>query len=135
HSTDGLWFHLLFNMICLIDLGSLIEGRAGTGRLGLLVVIIALASNLVQYRVAGPIFFGMSGVVYGLLGYAWTRGRFDPASGLAVHPQKVVLMFLWFFLCLVGDVPNIANGAHVGGLMLGSTWGFLESLPALRNRS
>jgi len=134
HATDAFWLHLLFNMIWLLDLGSLIEGRLSTGRLGLLVVVIAVGSNLFQYWLGGPGFFGMSGVVYGLLGYVAVRGKLDPASGLQVNPQKVVLMMIWFFLCLVGAVPNVANGAHAAGLILGAAWGYLGSVPALRGR-
>jgi GlpG protein len=135
HSKDGFWLHLLFNMIWLLDLGSLIEGRQSTGRLGWLVVVIAIGSNLFQYYLDGPAFFGMSGVVYGLLGYVAVKGRLDPASGLVIHPQKVVLMMIWFFLCLLGAVPNVANGAHAAGLILGAALGGLSSLPALLRRN
>jgi GlpG protein len=126
--------HLLFNMLWLLDLGSMVEARQGTGRLGLLVIFLGIGSNLAQYfwGGVGPNFNGMSGVVYGLLGYIWMKGKFDPSSGLYLHPHTVAMMLIWFFLCLTGWVPRIANMAHAAGLGLGIAWGFLTSLPLLR---
>ena len=49
--------------------------------------------------------------------------------------DTVAMMLIWFFVCLVGIVPGIANGAHAAGLALGVLWGFLECVPALRRRS
>lgn len=128
--------HLLFNMLWLIDLGSMIEARQGTGRMGLLLVLLGVASNLAQYfwGGAGPYFSGMSGVVYGLLGYIWMKGKFDPASGLYLHPHTVAMMLIWFFLCLTGWVGNVANMAHAAGLGLGIVWGFLGSLRVILRR-
>jgi len=133
--VHGGWVHLLLNMMWLLDLGSMIEGRQGTGRLGLLVVVVGVLSNLGQFYVKGPFFCGMSGVVYGLMGYVWIKGKFDLSSGLFLHPHTVVMMLGWFFLCLFGAIPGIANGAHAVGLVLGVAWGYLSSLPAMRRRS
>src|SRR6266853_1022949 len=82
--------HILFNMLWLRDLGSMIEGRQSSWHLAILVLVIAAGSNLAQFYFGHyPNFGGMSGVVYGLLGYIWMRGRFDPASGLFVHQTTV----------------------------------------------
>jgi GlpG protein len=127
HATDAFWLHLIFNMMALLNLGSMIEDRQGTGRLGWLVVLVAVTSNLFQNWISGPNFYGMSGVVYGLLGYIWVKGRLDPASGFFLHPQIALMMLAWFFLCLVGLVPHVANGAHAAGLVMGAACGFLAS--------
>jgi len=76
----------------------------------------------------GPNFGGMSGVVYGLLGYIWIRGKLDPGSGLFLHRETVIMMIVWFFLCFTGWVGDIANGAHAGGLLIGMACGWLSSL-------
>jgi GlpG protein len=120
--------HILFNMMWLRDLGSMIEGRQSTLYLAALVVVIAGLSNVAQYAVSGPIFGGMSGVVYGLLGYIWIRGKFDPASGLFLHQTTVVMMLVWFFLCYTGWIGRVANTAHAAGLVAGMAWGYLSSL-------
>lgn len=124
--------HLLFNMLWLLDLGSMLEGRLGTGRLGLKIVLFAILSNLCQYAVAGPWFNGFSGVNYGLFGYIWVRGRLDPRSGLYLHPHTVAMMIIWYVLCFADVIKHVANGAHAAGLSLGIIWACLESLPALR---
>jgi len=117
-------------MLWLRDLGSMIEARQGTLQLAMLVLVLAAASNFGQYYVSGPIFGGISGVVYGLLGYIWIRGRFDPGSGLFLHPTTVNMMLIWFVLCytnLLGLVA-VANTAHAVGLVGGMLWGYLSSL-------
>ena len=76
----------------------------------------------------------MSGVVYGLLGYVWMKGKFDPSSGLFVHPQTVTMMLIWLVLCMTPVIPHIANTAHAVGLAVGVATGFLSSLPALKSR-
>jgi GlpG protein len=115
--------HLLFNMLWLNDLGSMIEKRQGMLKLMLLVVILAIASNLGQYWQDGPYFGGMSGVVYGLLGYIWLRGQSDPASGLGLSSTTVWMMLGWYFLCLFNFIPHVANAAHTYGLVVGVLWG------------
>lgn len=119
--------HILFNMLWLRDLGSMIEGRQSSWHLLFLVVAIAASSNLAQYYFRGPLFGGMSGVVYGLLGYVWIRGKCDPASGLFVHQSTVTMMIIWFFLCFTNLIGHVANYAHAAGLILGMAWGYLSS--------
>ena len=119
--------HLLFNMWWLKDLGTRIERRQAAWYLALLVTLIAAASNTAQYWVSGPSFGGMSGVVYGLFGYIWMRGRFDPASGYSLSQRDIVWMMLWLLACYTGFVGPVANTAHTVGLAVGALWGFLAS--------
>jgi GlpG protein len=127
--------HLIFNMLWLRDLGSMIEARQSSWLLGLMVLVVAVASNLVQFYFGGPHFHpggpdfgGMSGVVYGLLGYVWIRGKFDPASGLFLHSYTVTMMIIWFVACFTPLIPHVANGTHAAGLVIGMAWGYLSSL-------
>jgi GlpG protein len=119
--------HIFFNMLWLRDLGSMIEARKNSRFLLLLTLVLAGTSNVGQYLYKGPDFGGMSGVVYGLLGYIWMQGRFNPASKLSLSPQTVALMIVWFFVCLAGLVGPIANTAHGVGLAVGIAWGFLDA--------
>ena len=115
--------HILFNMLWLRDLGSAVEFRRRSLRFVLIVLSIAVASNVAQYLQSGPHFGGMSGVVFGLFGYVWMKSRYDPGSGFFLHPNTVFLMIAWFFVCMTGMVGAIANMAHgvglVGGVVLG----------------
>ena len=120
--------HILFNMLWLRDLGSMIEGRQKSWLLLIMVFAVAAVSNLTQYFLYGPTFGGMSGVVYGLFGYIWIRGKLDPGSGLQLHQSTVTMMIIWFFLCLFGVIGHVANGAHAAGLLMGMAWGWLSSL-------
>lgn len=120
--------HLIFNMFWLFQLGSMIEGLQGRRQLALIVGVIAVLSNLSQYLIADAGFGGMSGVVYGLFGYVWMKGKFDPASGFFVDPRTVALMGVWFVLCFTGLIGPIANYAHAGGLIAGAAWGWLSAM-------
>jgi len=125
--------HLLFNMLNLYFLGSALERRQSPWFLALLVLVIGGMSNFGQYLVSGPTFGGMSGVVYGLFGYIWMRNRFDPHYGLHLNKQSVIMIIVWFFLCLFKVIPNVANTAHGVGFGLGMAWGYLSA--RLANRS
>ncbi len=119
------FIHILFNMLWLKDLGSLIEHRKGAWFLALQLVVMGVAANLAQLYSSGPLFGGMSGVIYGLLGYIWMRGKFDPSSGFFLPKSTVTFMIVWFFLCFALD--NIGNAAHGTGLAIGITWGIIDS--------
>ena len=112
--------HILFNMYWLYDLGTMIERRLGSILYILLILAIAVPSNYAQFAVTGPMFGGMSGVVYGLFGYVWVRGRLEPTSGLNLQSNVAVIMIGWFVLCATGLVGNMANWAHGGGLAMGA---------------
>jgi GlpG protein len=123
----GGFLHLLFNMWWLKDLGTMIERRQSTRLLVAMFFLIALVSNVAQYLVSGPYFVGMSGVVYGLFGYIWVRGRLDPGSGLGMTQFAVVIMMGFFVLCWTGLMGPIANVAHTGGLVVGALWGLASA--------
>lgn len=120
--------HILFNMLWLWDLGSMIEGRQSSWLLVVMVLAIAAVSNVAEYFYGGPDFGGMSGVIYGLFGYVWLRGKFDPASGLMIDRRNASMMIIWFFFCLTGWVGPVANAAHGAGLLMGMAWGWLSGL-------
>ncbi len=119
--------HLLFNMLWFYSLGNMIESRKGSWFLGIFIVFAAAAGNLAQYLVSHPYFGGMSGVVYGLLGYAWMKSKHDPKSKILLHKGVLYVMIGWFFLCLTGLMGNVANASHAMGLIIGTVWGFLSS--------
>lgn len=119
--------HLLFNMLWLKDLGGMIE-RIERGRFVLLFVLLTgLLSNLGQYLVSGPAFGGMSGVIYGMLGYVWVQSRLNPWGGYVMHSFTFNMMMVWFVLCLSGFMGPVANTTHGVGLVVGVLWGYLNA--------
>ncbi len=115
--------HLFFDVYMLWNLGSVIEVRRGSLALLLMVVVIGVLSNWAEYLMGVSSFGGLSGVDYGLFGYIWMRGYFDPRSGFGLTSQSVLIMISWYFLCLVHVIPDIANTVHTVGLAVGMLWG------------
>ena len=120
--------HILFNMLWLRDLGCMFEARLKSWYFLVFVIVVAMVSNLAQYLFTkSPIFGGMSGVNYALIGYVWIRGRFDPGAGLHIDRQSLVLALIFFVLCFTPMIPRVANAAHLGGLLMGMAWAFVDS--------
>ncbi len=118
-------FHLFFNMYWLYLLGVQVEARRGAQKLGGIVIGVAVFSNLLQFYMGdrNPFFLGMSGVVYGLLGYIFVKIRFEPNSGFMLSQSTFVFLVAVMVLGFVGVFKmmgiNVANWAHAGGLIAG----------------
>lgn len=138
--------HLVFNLWMLYDFGGQVENQLQFWRFLALVLIVAVVSNVVQvltdsfmkqpeFPYAGN-HGGMSGVVYGLLGFLYIRSTVLQDRAFHLPSQTAFIAFLWLVGCifwnylprnLVGeDAPYIANGAHVGGLLIGMALAFIR---------
>lgn len=115
--------HLVFNMLWLKTLGSAIEYSRGLAFFLQLTFVSAIFSNLLQWYFKGPMFGGMSGVVYAFLGFMWMAKTFNPNEEFSLPKQDVTIMIGWFVLCLTGLLGPIANFAHAGGLSIGMLYG------------
>ena len=121
------FMHIVFNLWWIKDLGTMIEKAFSSLYLLALVIVIAVLSHLAEYYFIGPSKFGgMSGVVYGLFAFLWIRGRFDPSFPYRIPRQLVTFMLIWLAFGFTGFIP-IANGVHLGGLVVGVVWGFISS--------
>ena len=117
-------FHIVFNMLWIWELGRLIEWRQGMVILGALTLALSVVSNLAQYFVSGPLFGGMSGVIYGYFGYVWIQSLTNPGFGIRLNPVIIKLMLGWFLICWSGILEqlfglSVANTAHTAGLLSG----------------
>ena len=115
--------HLVFNLLMLWFLGGQVEYRQGRARLLLLFVACSVVPNIAQYFESGPLFGGMSGVVYGLVGYCWLWNRLHP--GVLIFPSALMgFSVAWL---VIGYTPltealligKMANSAHLFGLLMG----------------
>ena len=123
------WLHIVFNSLWLWELGTRVERVMGSLNMAGLFCVIALVSNTCQYVFGGPgLFGGMSGVVYGLLGFSWVAPLLQPRWPIQPAPAIMLFMIGWLVICLVGLVEvlgfgAIANAAHLGGLVCGAVLG------------
>ena len=121
--------HIVFNALWLWELGRRIETHGGTLELLAVVALTGGAGNIFQY-LSHPdaLFGGMSGVIYGLLGYAWAWNKVSTVSKIVIPPGVLGFMMVWLLICLSGFVEAagfgaIANAAHVTGLVTGVLMG------------
>jgi GlpG protein len=130
--------HLAMNGLWYWELGRRIELRQGRWYLLGLTLLFSAVSNVIQYLFSGPsLFGGLSGVLYGLLGHIWLFQWLAPTPVYRMPKGVLVMMLVWLLLCLSGLVSllgfgDIANGAHVGGLLVGCCSGLLGGWLARR---
>jgi GlpG protein len=126
--------HLAFNLLWLADLGWKVERRRGSLYFSALALAIVIPSNVAQYLASGPAFGGLSGLVFGLVGYVWCRNRMSGRDEYPFATQTLVLMLVWFAVCALGWAGPIANWAHGVGLAVGAIWGACAGLWSRRRR-
>jgi GlpG protein len=131
--------HLAMNAMWYWELGRRIEQRQGHFALLWLTLLFGLVSNVAQFVFGGSsLFGGLSGVLYGLLGYCWIYQRLAPTVDYQLPPGVLVMMLVWLLLCISGLVSamgfgSIANAAHVGGLVIGCLAGLAAGALARRH--
>lgn len=116
--------HIIFNLLWVWIVGSKIEYFQGRWALAGLVLFSGISSNLAQFYISGPLFGGMSGVVFALLGYAWLWDRRNPSKAIGLPPALLGFMVVWLVLGYSGLLEGmglgaIANTAHLAGLIAG----------------
>ena len=128
--------HLAMNMMWYWELGRRIEYQQGWLFLLMLTLAAALVSNASQAVFSGPsLFGGLSGVLYAVLGHCWIYQRIYPQASYALPTGVVAMMLIWLLLCLFGVITalgfgQIANAAHVSGLLLGCLSGAVFAIVA-----
>lgn len=128
--------HITFNALWLWVLGHRIERIQGSARMIGLVMTMALGSDIAQSSFAAvSVFGGMSGVIYGLLGYGWMWSLLCPRRSVGIQPAVIVFMLVWLVFCIFGGARllgegAVANAAHVGGLVMGLILGIGAGLIA-----
>ena len=120
--------HIFFNMHWMWGLGRYIEFVRGTTRFGALVFIVAVVSNVAQLYWSGPNFGGMSGVVFGLMGYAWMKGKTQPHQGIGLSQDQFVYSVFFMVMCMTGIFGNVANACHFAGFVTGIAIGARQAL-------
>ncbi|WGI24000.1 rhomboid family intramembrane serine protease [Halomonas alkaliantarctica] len=133
------WMHLIFNLMWVWYFGRQIEALQGSRTMLLLLIVAGIGANVAQYATGTVLFGGMSGVVYALLAHVWLMSRRVPQRGFFVPQMLVVFMLGWMVFTMTdmaGSVGfgNVANEAHLGGLLVGLVTGWYYSSRRLKNR-
>ena len=126
--------HLAFNCLWIYVLGSKIEEYDGHFIFFLLVIISSLGANFLQYIFSGPsLFGGLSGVIYGMLGYCMFVEFESKKERYDLPPAIYLFMLVWLVLGFMGILNlfgfgNVANFAHLGGLIFGIIFAMITKL-------
>ncbi len=125
--------HIAFNGLWLWELGGMIEQRQGSVRLLGVVALVAACSNIAQAAMSTVLFGGMSGAIYGLLGYIVAWNRLRASQQFPLPPAVAWFMIGWLVVCLSGftsllGVGEIANTAHISGLLMGLLLGVVAAV-------
>lgn len=117
------WVHIVFNMLWLWELGRRIEVVMGSMHVLMVILFVGIASNLYQtFSTPLAYFGGMSGVIYGLLGYCGVFTLLAPHKDLRM-PLAIYVLMLGSLLVGYSGVFDflalMANTAHLTGLIFG----------------
>jgi GlpG protein len=117
------FMHIAFNLLWWWELGGLIERGQSAGRLLGISAVIAVVSNAAQGLEYGPNFGGLSGVIYGLLGYLWLYPLLNPAAGFRLRKEILWFMLGWLAIGYTGVLDMlfgpVSNVGHLSGLLAG----------------
>ena len=124
--------HLAFNCLWVYILGEKIEKVDGSFIFFLLIVFSSLLSNFFQYYwTDSSLFGGLSGVIYGLIGYCMILEMDSQYDRYKLPPALYLFMIIWLILGFIGLLDlfgfgSVANFAHLGGLVSGITFAIIR---------
>jgi rhomboid protease GluP len=125
-TIQGTLLHLGMNLFALFQLGRLYELMFGTPRLVLIYFVSGIvASTASLLRNAGPS-VGASGAIFGILGaFVFSvlrspRWRHDRVARSIV---RQCIFWAAANVLILGQLPQIDNAAHIGGLVAGLVLG------------
>ncbi len=117
--------HLAFNCLWIYILGEKIENTDGSLVFIILVTFSAILSNSLQYFwTESSLFGGLSGVIYGLIGFCMILEFESSYDRYQLPPGLYMFMLVWLIMGFVGILDlfgfgSVANFAHLGGLISG----------------
>ena len=117
--------HLAFNCLWIYILGEKIERIDGSLIFISLVIFTAISSNSLQFFWNGSsLFGGLSGVIYGLIGFCMIIEMDSSRDIYDIPPGLYMFMVIWMILGFLGILElfgfgSVANFAHLGGLVSG----------------
>ena len=123
--------HLAFNSLWIYILGSKIERMDGRALFVMVFFLTSVISNAGQLLWSQQYMFGgLSGAVYGLLGYCFILELDKKRSRYNLPEALYLFMFIWLLVGFTGILNifgfgNIANTAHLVGMIAGFIIGLI----------
>jgi membrane associated rhomboid family serine protease len=116
----GSWAHLMANTTLLLVLGFLVMLRSTRGFLAV-AALSALASGLGTWLIGGAlsVHIGVSGVLFGLLGFLLSRGVFEKKPLSILGSLFGLLAFGGALSGLLPGVPGVSWQMHLFGFLGG----------------
>ncbi len=130
--------HIAFNCVVVFELGRRIETVNGTLWFCVVVMVLGILRNLGQFLLhPSPLFGGLSGVAYGLLGYILVSSKRFPGELLwKLRPGFAISLLVFLVLFTTGVTEffglAVANAAHWSGLVAGAAMALVA--PAVEQR-
>lgn len=121
--------HLVFNTLWLWFFGRMMEPVLGIKAYLAVMVLTAFFANVAQYLWSGTSNFGgMSGVVYGQVGFVWMWQSLRPNTSLRLPLPMIMVFLVALVLMEVLASSMIASAAHLGGLLSGMLLGLTMAM-------
>ena len=140
------FLHIFFNMYWMYWLGTRLEVQFGlkaylglflvSGIVSILVPLLTPNTGLLGIRGlgGGPV-VGMSGVVYGIVGFGWCKMKMKPSVGVLVTPFVLIFAVGWMLMGIAagsasqeaGFINSISHLAHLAGLIAGVAYAFVHT--------
>ena len=123
--------HLIFNCLWIYILGSRIERLDGLSIFLFIFITTSVLSNVGQFLWTQQYLFGgLSGSVYGLLGYCFIVELDSRQVRYSLPVALYLFMFIWLLVGFTGILSffgfgNVANTAHLVGMIAGFIIGLI----------
>ena len=140
------FLHIFFNMYWMYWLGTRLEIQFGlktylglfliAGVASILVPLLTPETGLLGIRgLGGGSVVGMSGVVYGVIGFGGCKMKMKPSVGMLITPFVLMFSIGWMLFGIVsasssqgvGYISSISHLAHLVGLLTGAMYAFVHT--------
>lgn len=126
--------HLIFNSLWVWEVGRKLERLMGSLIWLTFAVFVSVVSNIGQYLINGyPLFGGLSGLVYGLIAFAWIMPYLIKGWPPIISKPLMIFFVVWLMAGYTDvfsalGLGNMANEAHLMGLVSGLVFAGVYSL-------
>src|SRR5690625_3385443 len=120
--------HLFMNMLALFYLGTTAERIYGSWRFLVIYFLAGIGGGLASFAFTVNVSAGASGAIFGLFGALLFFGLHERKIFLQTIGRGIIFVIL-FNIIFGFTVPNIDNGAHLGGLVAGFISSAIVHLP------